>query len=410
VARGRMISASICQSIKFAELTSDTYRMMFVMILTITDREGRCTANPRILRGTCFTMLDEMTVKTISEGLKDLERVGLIELWDFNGEAVLEVVNFDKHQKIHPKEAPTKYPRLTQGEPKVHPKSTQGEPIPPKVNRIEVNRIELELEVNEIKEEVKYSVNDDEMLDALILESSAETPASDLSASSEEISQESKTPVNELDEISHESPLNDARASKTLESILLGLKPSEPQTNAAKSPHSNEESFRAAGNLRKVLEAQLSAVFGRNKDKILSEHRRKTLWFADPDKSLQTITQARHIAKDGTGNMQTLTVNMLDDACKEFAKDDLVKPSSSFVRQRQQEQYEQDQQESFVDFAAMTEKEFEAHVSKFTPAYQGFARTARERLLRTQDKDRQLEHGAVLKKQELVKQAERLYS
>jgi hypothetical protein len=431
VARGRMLDRSITTSKKISKL-SDRARCIYMMLLPYTDREGRLNAHPTYLKGNVFLKL-EYTEQDIKQALSECADVELITIYATDeDDAILEVKNFLEHNTPNLKESNSEYPPSSQGKPStIYAQSmhVQGKCID--CAEVEV-KVEVKVEVEDkVKGEVKNAreefFEDDPLLDQLLLESTLETPVSDLSASSEKDFPKSKTPV----DIQNTHPFVDSKTtiheiqtmleqtsgspiepsgSKTLESNLSGLKPSEPQTNAAKSPHSNEESFRAAGNLRKVLEAQLSAVFGRNKDKILSEHRRKTLWFADPDKSLQTITQARHIAKDATGNMQTLTVNMLDDACKEFAKDDLVKPSSSFVRQRQQEQYEQDQQESFVDFAAMTEKEFEAHVSKFTPAYQGFARTARERLLRTQDKDRQLEHGAVLKKQELVKQAERLYS
>jgi hypothetical protein len=424
VANGRMISASICQSLKMAELETDTHRMMFMYILPKTDREGRHSANPKVLRGMVFTLLDHMSAEAIDKGLKDLERVGLIELWDFNGETVLEVVKFHQHQKIHPKEAPTKYPRLTQGEPKVNLRSTQGEPIPPKINRIESNRKEIELELNSNLIEAEYSVSeeDDPLLDQLVLESLPDSPAPDLSASSEKDFPKSKTPVDIQDthpfvdskttiheiqtmlEQTSGSPIEPS-GSKTFESNILEIETPKPQTNAVKSPHGNEESFRAAGNLRKVFESQLSAVFGKNKQKILSENGRGKLWFVDCQKSLEAIKQARDMAR-GMGNLQTVTVNTLDDACKEFAKDDLAKPSSSHIRQRQRDQYDEDQREAFVDFAAMSEKEFRDHVSKLPKAHQDFARLARDRLLKRDNKDRKLEHDSMVRKQELVRQVQ----
>jgi hypothetical protein len=264
-------------------------------------------------------------------------------------------------------------------------------------------------EINNLNKEAKYSVNEgvDPFLDQLILESTLETPAPDLSASSEKFFDKPETPVNELGKISHESPPEDAGASKTPESILSGLKPSELQTNAAKSPHGQSD-FSPARLEQKTLELELSRAFGKNRHKILSEHGRQKLWFADPQKSLEVIKQCRHMK--GLQNFQTACVNMLDDACKDLARHELAKPSSSQVRQRQLEQYEEDQKQPFVDLTTMNERQLEEHIKGQSPAHQKITRAAWQRLQKRDEKERQLEHGAVTRKQDLIKQAERLYS
>lgn len=109
MARGRMISGTIGESRKFAALSSDTHRMMYLMVLPHVDKAGRFEADPILIRGRCFTRLDvEPTL--IQAWLNDAANVGLIHLYEADGVPVLEIVNFLEHNTPHHKEPESKLP------------------------------------------------------------------------------------------------------------------------------------------------------------------------------------------------------------------------------------------------------------------------------------------------------------
>lgn len=114
--RGRMLSASLSQSRKFARLDNNDHRLMYVMILPHVDCEGRHDAEPTILAGKCFTSLG-FTTEQVQVALGDMSNVGLIHLYEIDGEMFLEIVDFLDYQIIRRKangdpvrEAPSKIP------------------------------------------------------------------------------------------------------------------------------------------------------------------------------------------------------------------------------------------------------------------------------------------------------------
>ena len=100
--RGRMISATLGASRKFSRLTSNDHRLMYVLLIPHADAEGRLDADPRILSGKAFTLLD-FTIPEIEAGLVDMDRVELINLYQVHGERYLEIVGFHEHQVIRRK-------------------------------------------------------------------------------------------------------------------------------------------------------------------------------------------------------------------------------------------------------------------------------------------------------------------
>lgn len=114
--RGRMLSASLSQSRKFARLDNHNHRLMFVMLIPHVDEAGRHDAEPAILAGKCYTTLN-FTPDEISIGLGDMSNVGLIRLYEAHGDMFLEIVDFHTYQTIRRKdngepvrEAPSKIP------------------------------------------------------------------------------------------------------------------------------------------------------------------------------------------------------------------------------------------------------------------------------------------------------------
>lgn len=114
--RGRMISATLGASKRFSRLATNDHRLMYVLLIPHADAEGRLDADPRILGGKAFTLLD-FTALDIEAGLRDMSNVGLIDLYEVAGERYLEIVDFHEHQVIRRKkdgqplhEAPSRIP------------------------------------------------------------------------------------------------------------------------------------------------------------------------------------------------------------------------------------------------------------------------------------------------------------
>jgi hypothetical protein len=99
MARGRFISNSISASKKFARLKNDTHRLMYLMLVTHADAEGRHDADARVLKGKVYTLLDVASAD-IERALADMRDAGLIDLYSARGERYVEVTDFHKHNKI----------------------------------------------------------------------------------------------------------------------------------------------------------------------------------------------------------------------------------------------------------------------------------------------------------------------
>jgi hypothetical protein len=99
MARGRFISNSISASKKFARLKNDTHRLMYLILITHADAEGRHDADPRVLKGKVYTLLD-LSDDTLERGLADMNGVGLVSVYEVRGERYVEVTDFHKHNKI----------------------------------------------------------------------------------------------------------------------------------------------------------------------------------------------------------------------------------------------------------------------------------------------------------------------
>lgn len=114
--RGRMISATLGASKRFSRLATNDHRLMYVLLIPHADAEGRLDADPRILGGKAFTLLD-FAAADIEAGLLDMSSVGLIDLYEVAGERYLEIADFHEHQVIRRKkdglplhEAPSRIP------------------------------------------------------------------------------------------------------------------------------------------------------------------------------------------------------------------------------------------------------------------------------------------------------------
>ena len=121
MARGRFVSSSISTSRKFERLATNDHRLTYLMLIPHVDCEGRHAADARILAGQVYTLLD-VTRAQIDAAIRDLHAVGLIRLYEVNGEPFLELVDFHEHNKVRrgpdgqpTHEAPSRIPPSSDG-------------------------------------------------------------------------------------------------------------------------------------------------------------------------------------------------------------------------------------------------------------------------------------------------------
>lgn len=83
---------------------------MFQAMWTLSDRNGRLQDRPRRLKIECLPFDDH----DIEGAIDDLHAAKFIDRYEAEGEKYIEIVNFSKHQKPHPKE-PAEYPANPHG-------------------------------------------------------------------------------------------------------------------------------------------------------------------------------------------------------------------------------------------------------------------------------------------------------
>lgn len=100
MAEGRMLKKRIAKSKKVAGLKTDRTRTLYFMILPHLDVEGRIEADPNIIKGNVCPYINTMTLRSIAESLKDMEKVGLIVLYEVSGEHFLQYTRFSDFQNL----------------------------------------------------------------------------------------------------------------------------------------------------------------------------------------------------------------------------------------------------------------------------------------------------------------------
>ena len=102
----RIIKESICTSDTIAEL-SFMEESVFMRLIVLADDYGAFDGRPAIIKGKGFPLKD-ITAKQISDALKKLETVGMIDLYDVGGKPYLQLKTWDKHQRV--RNSQHKYP------------------------------------------------------------------------------------------------------------------------------------------------------------------------------------------------------------------------------------------------------------------------------------------------------------
>ncbi len=101
MANRRMLSKSICTSIKLSELKTDQARLLFTWMIPHADDEGRLQGSLKYIKGIVFPMLDHK-VSEVETWLSNLSETGLIHWYTVGGGTTLfiEIIDWLKHQTL----------------------------------------------------------------------------------------------------------------------------------------------------------------------------------------------------------------------------------------------------------------------------------------------------------------------
>jgi hypothetical protein len=108
MARIRSVKPGFCKSEAINELSMEA-ELHFIKLWTYADDEGRGLDNPKLIKGECWPLRDQVKPATVEAYQAELARKGRIVRYSECGKRYFQVVNWLEHQKPqHPK--PSEYP------------------------------------------------------------------------------------------------------------------------------------------------------------------------------------------------------------------------------------------------------------------------------------------------------------
>lgn len=114
MAKGRMLQNRISKSQKLSSLSNDTVRLLYTWMLSHLDINGNFYADPVMVNNLVFTRLGHPP-RVIASALDELEKVGLIQRYQCNGDIYLNYPDFEEKQpRLYPeREGNPDIPKLT---------------------------------------------------------------------------------------------------------------------------------------------------------------------------------------------------------------------------------------------------------------------------------------------------------
>ena len=119
MARARNIKPAFFLNDDLVELSFE-YRLLFIGLWTLADREGRLEDRPKRIKMGVFPA-DNVDVDA---GLAELQKYGFIQRYEINGEKLVQILNFTKHQNPHHTEKGSELPDINGVYPDYHVKQT----------------------------------------------------------------------------------------------------------------------------------------------------------------------------------------------------------------------------------------------------------------------------------------------
>jgi hypothetical protein len=99
VSRIRSLKPEIVQSARLAECSRDA-RLLFVYLISQSDCFGNQRADARLIRGQLFPYDDDITAATIEGWLGELCAIGVVQLYEVEGQRYLHLTSWHEHQVI----------------------------------------------------------------------------------------------------------------------------------------------------------------------------------------------------------------------------------------------------------------------------------------------------------------------
>lgn len=110
MAEKRMISKVISISEKVNELPDIFDMLLFTWLIPHTDDFGRLAGSPGKVKSLVLPMLERKSKSDVQVSLANLHKAGLIIWYEAEGDKVIQIVNFEKHQSGLHKRTKSKFP------------------------------------------------------------------------------------------------------------------------------------------------------------------------------------------------------------------------------------------------------------------------------------------------------------
>jgi hypothetical protein len=116
----RIIKESIRTSDTLASVSAEAERLFWRLVVSADDY-GRFDARTNIVLGQCMSaFLGTVTPEQIEKWMRELERAGLIQLYEVDGRRYLCLTKWDKHQRTRAKDSKFPPPEDVRGHPLSH--------------------------------------------------------------------------------------------------------------------------------------------------------------------------------------------------------------------------------------------------------------------------------------------------
>jgi hypothetical protein len=119
---------------ELCQLPRDT-RMLYHALWNFADEEGRAQGEPRLIKGNCFPLDDDITLEIIVVMLAQLAKVGRVVRYTVHGALYLYLPKLAQHQRLEPERVPSRLPPPPEGgEPPAKRPRVRPNQSPPDLN------------------------------------------------------------------------------------------------------------------------------------------------------------------------------------------------------------------------------------------------------------------------------------
>jgi len=110
MARMRSLKPEFWLDRKLARSLSRDERMLYLGLWNQADEWARAQADPRLIKGQVFPYDDDLSLAAIDKMLTALERSGVVQRYEVDGDPYLFLTKLGKHQRLEPNKVPSRFP------------------------------------------------------------------------------------------------------------------------------------------------------------------------------------------------------------------------------------------------------------------------------------------------------------